>query len=184
MSEFIWSPKEENKDYSIEWSILEKVPKFRPGNKFCNLCVSEKRHILLADTEKTLNKRDEFVTKCRHQNKFKLINIKDQGKIDLLAHTYDQNTKIPTYDLTKARNRMNNKIPRNNQILNSERNLKQCSLKLRRLSPNTINKFKPKTNENSYKTKFQSQKIVDTQYSQRGRERKPNTKFYNSEWIT
>ena len=42
------------------------------GAKRCNLCLAEKLAILQADQRTLLNKRSEFVSKCRHRNKFKL----------------------------------------------------------------------------------------------------------------
>ena len=54
---------------------------------FCQLCVTEKRYILAARHETLINKRDEFLNKCRHANKFKLKNFKYEGYVDLLYHT-------------------------------------------------------------------------------------------------
>ena len=51
------------------------------------LCVTEKKYILAARPETLINKRDEFLNKCRHANKFKLRNFKYEGHVDLLYHT-------------------------------------------------------------------------------------------------
>ena len=51
------------------------------------MCVTEKRYILAARPETLINKRDEFLNKCRHANKFKLKNFKYEGHVDLLYHT-------------------------------------------------------------------------------------------------
>ena len=45
---------------------------YTSGAKRCNLCLAEKLAILQADQRTLLNKRSEFVSKCRHRNKFKL----------------------------------------------------------------------------------------------------------------
>ena len=37
-----------------------------------DLCLTEKPAIMKADPESLLNTRDEFVSKCRHMNKFTL----------------------------------------------------------------------------------------------------------------
>ena len=45
---------------------------------FCKLCLMEKLYILHAlRDERCLNKKSEFISKCRHQNKLLLRNIKD-----------------------------------------------------------------------------------------------------------
>ena len=41
----------------------------------------------MADPDTSINKRDEFVNKCRHNNKFLLQNFKSNHKVDVLAHT-------------------------------------------------------------------------------------------------
>ena len=38
----------------------------------CELCLTEKMAIVKADPESVLNTHDEFVSKCRHLNKFTL----------------------------------------------------------------------------------------------------------------
>ena len=93
LSSYIWQLKEQNMEYLIDWSILEQTPKYKPGNLYCALCVAEKRHILFANPKDIVNVRDEFVTKCRHQNKFKLSTFKHNLKIDLLAHTSNKETE-------------------------------------------------------------------------------------------
>ena len=43
---------------------------------------------MFSDPKITINKRNEFVSKCRHQNKFRLNTFKHNfGNIDLLKHT-------------------------------------------------------------------------------------------------
>ena len=43
----------------------------------CNLCTAEKLLIIESiDDDNLLNKRSEFVSKCRHTNKFKLKYVK------------------------------------------------------------------------------------------------------------
>ena len=88
LSEYIWSLKDKEKQYTIKWEIVESLPKFKPTNTFCLLCITEKKYILFADPKSIINTRDEFVTKCRHQNKFRLNTFKHNlGNIDLLKHT-------------------------------------------------------------------------------------------------
>ena len=41
----------------------------------------------MTDPSKSINKRDEFISKCRHTNKFILGNLKSDHQVDILAHT-------------------------------------------------------------------------------------------------
>ena len=41
----------------------------------CNLCLAEKLEIIKADKKRSLNKRTELVSKCRHENRFYLCNF-------------------------------------------------------------------------------------------------------------
>ena len=59
----------------IPWSIVYKAAAFKSGAKRCNLCLAEKLAILQADQRTLLNKRSEFISKCRHRAQFKLKNI-------------------------------------------------------------------------------------------------------------
>ena len=76
LSKHIW----ENKNSSIPtvntWSIIDQARPYVNGSNRCNLCISEKFHIIFSPL-KLLNKRSELVTKCRHENKFILKNYKD-----------------------------------------------------------------------------------------------------------
>ena len=63
-------------DYSIKWKIEKKAMLYRPGASYCDLCVSEKMMILLANPKTSLNKRDEILERCRHRHRYKLGKIK------------------------------------------------------------------------------------------------------------
>ena len=81
LSKYFWDLKDNGKNAKIEWSCLKNVYG-RSCASFCRLCLEEKLHILeFNDQENLLNKRSEFVNKCRHQNKYLLKN----------AHTFDSN---------------------------------------------------------------------------------------------
>ena len=47
-------------------------------DKLCNLCLSEKLCIIKAHSSNLLNKRDEMISKCRHENKFYIKNYKNE----------------------------------------------------------------------------------------------------------
>ena len=42
------------------------------GGATCDLCLTEKLTILMADPCSTLNRRDEILEKCKHKRKFTL----------------------------------------------------------------------------------------------------------------
>ena len=74
LSTYIWENKEKNP--KVKYSIKKKVISYRPEIEKCNLCIEEKKQIILADKNKIINKNDEILTKCRHRNKFLLENWK------------------------------------------------------------------------------------------------------------
>ena len=60
---------------SFKWYIKEKAKAYSSVTKRCMLCLSEKFHIL-ETKERLLNKRNEIISKCRHENRHKLSNYK------------------------------------------------------------------------------------------------------------
>ena len=77
LSKYVWSLKNENKIPTIKWKIL-KVIYSNATSEFCKLCLMETLYILDAlGDDRCLNKRSEFISKCRHQNKLLLKNVKD-----------------------------------------------------------------------------------------------------------
>ena len=75
LSNYIWKLKDKNEPYSLKWSIKTKAFSYRSGSKFCDLCLSEKTTIALADPHSTLNNRNEILNKCRHRWKFRLARV-------------------------------------------------------------------------------------------------------------
>ena len=74
LSKFIWKLKDSNTNYNINWSVIDRAQPYSPKTKRCNLCITEKMHIIYSDSQSTLNKRTEFLSKCRHCSKYLLIN--------------------------------------------------------------------------------------------------------------
>ena len=72
LSKYVHSLKDQNIEYKITWKINSKGYPFQCGAKSCDLCLQEKLTICLADQDKTLNRRTEIVSKCRHKRKFTL----------------------------------------------------------------------------------------------------------------
>ena len=77
LSKYIWMLKEENKKYSIKWTIAARASPYACGTRKCDLCLTEKMLILDSEAGKMLNKRAEILYKCRHQNKYKLKNLRE-----------------------------------------------------------------------------------------------------------
>ena len=72
LSKYIWELKNSSINYDLKWSIACKAHPYTGGTRKCDLCLTEKLAIMKADPESLLNTRDEFVSKCRHMNKFTL----------------------------------------------------------------------------------------------------------------
>ena len=72
LSKYIWELKNSSINYDLKWSIACKAHPYTGGTRKCDLCLTEKLTIMKADPESLLNTRDEFVSKCRHMNKFTL----------------------------------------------------------------------------------------------------------------
>ena len=71
LSKFIWSLKDQNKKFDIKWSIFKKSSR----SKLCNLCLLKKLVISnFKEKERLLNKWLDLVSKCRHENKYILMN--------------------------------------------------------------------------------------------------------------
>ena len=67
LSKYVWKLKDEHTSYKIHWTILAKAAAYNNKTKRCNLCLTEKLHIIRADTSSLLNKRSELISKCRHE---------------------------------------------------------------------------------------------------------------------
>ena len=75
LSKYIWKLKKANIDFETKWKILRKTKGYNSTSKSCNLCLTEKLLICeFKDKKNLLNERSEIVSKCRHQNKFLLMN--------------------------------------------------------------------------------------------------------------
>jgi len=73
LSKYVWEMRRNNIEPIITWSIAKETTGYNAINKTCNLCLSEKFLILnFKDKPNLLNKRNEIVSKCRHQTKFTL----------------------------------------------------------------------------------------------------------------
>ena len=84
LSKYIWSLKDENKDFDIKWSILKKSSGYSIISKSCNLCLLEKLVVCnFKEKDRLPNKLLDLVWKCRHENKYMLINY---SRINFQTH--------------------------------------------------------------------------------------------------
>ena len=68
---FIWSLKDQNKEFDIKWSIFKKSSR----SKSCNLCLLKKLVISKFQIEgEVLNKWLDLSSRCRHKNECILTN--------------------------------------------------------------------------------------------------------------
>ena len=103
MSQYVWD-KKINPETDIKWDILESAPSYKAGQKFCNLCLSEKMQIAKnAGNKMYLNKRTELTQKCRHRTKYKL------AEVDGAPHRPDMERKKKTN--SPGNNGNNNNTP-------------------------------------------------------------------------
>ena len=75
LSNYVWSLKDQDIAFDIKWTVLRKAAAYRNTTRRCNLCIPEKLEIMKADKDRSLNKRSELVSKCRHENQFYLCNF-------------------------------------------------------------------------------------------------------------
>ena len=77
---YMWSLKEDQITSRIRRWIVEKVYGWKKPN-FCSLCLAEKLHLIEHFNDNwLLNKRNEFISGCRHQSKLLLKSFKWKWK--------------------------------------------------------------------------------------------------------
>ena len=75
LSKYIWELKDRNQPYKIAWDIERRASPYKCGTRRCDICLSEKMVIALADPLSTLNKRAEIISTCRHRAKFRYSKV-------------------------------------------------------------------------------------------------------------
>lgn len=73
LSSYIWKLKDDglsDDNIRVSWSIEQHSSEYKCGTRRCDLCLSEKVAIAMADRSSLLNSRTEVVSKCRHRTKF------------------------------------------------------------------------------------------------------------------
>ena len=74
LAKYVWKLKKKGLKPIVKWKILLKARPYKKGSRFCDLCMSEKTIIAIAD-KRSLNKRYEMLRKCTHMNLYKLSTI-------------------------------------------------------------------------------------------------------------
>ena len=77
LSSYLWDLDDKKTKFSLEWRIRKRATTYKPGASYCDLCITEKVAIMLADPKKSLNMRSEVLEMCRHRHQFKLGNMKE-----------------------------------------------------------------------------------------------------------
>ena len=81
ISTYMWKLKEEKITANIKWNIMSIVHG-TPKGGVCKLCLTEKLWLLKHFNYKyLLNKKSEFISKCRHKNKLLVKSAKKSSFI-------------------------------------------------------------------------------------------------------
>ena len=76
LSKYIWSLQGSGIAFTIHWKILGHV-KGMTNRGYCSLCLTEKLWLLhYFDDMHLLNKKSEFISRCRHETKLLISSIK------------------------------------------------------------------------------------------------------------
>ena len=67
LSAYICKLKEEGKQYTVKWDIMDRAPVFNPVTRKCRLCLKEIFYILFRPDSASLNKRGKLFNTCRHR---------------------------------------------------------------------------------------------------------------------
>ena len=75
LSKEYWKIKSENGTPKITWKIIQQSSTYNQAQKRCALCLNEKTEITYFKGDNLINKKNEIISSCRHQNKYKLANF-------------------------------------------------------------------------------------------------------------
>ena len=70
LSNEVWRIKNAGHHPKVKWEIVKKCIPYNQQTKLCLLCLNEKLEIAAYKEHNLLNKRNEIVSKCRHQLKY------------------------------------------------------------------------------------------------------------------
>ena len=74
LSSHVWNLKDQNKNFEINWKLVDRATDFNPTTRKCRLCLKEKFYIIFQPEGASLNKRSELFSACRHRLRLLLEN--------------------------------------------------------------------------------------------------------------
>jgi hypothetical protein len=74
LSTHVWDLKEKNRNFEVNWSVIDRANAFDPVTRKCRLCLKEKHYLIFQPTGATLNQRSELFSTCRHRLRDTLAN--------------------------------------------------------------------------------------------------------------
>ena len=74
LSNYIWTLKDKNINYSLKWKIIDRGRAYQPSGKNCGLCDLEKFYLISRPEVASLNQTNELTTACRHRKNHLLCN--------------------------------------------------------------------------------------------------------------
>ena len=78
LSKHVWDTKT-MPNPNISWEIIQHAQPYRKGNRYCDLCLTEKLHIAKEIKQETcLNKRTDLTNHCIHKLKYRLARFLKQ----------------------------------------------------------------------------------------------------------
>ena len=91
LSKYLWELREQNLDARIRWEIAQRAAPYQCGSRRCDLCLTEKTLIALANPKFLLNKRSELVSSCLHRRKYSCAEVlkKHHGNEDAGAMPHE-----------------------------------------------------------------------------------------------
>ena len=81
LSNLIWTLTDNGTSYKLSWNIIDRARPYQPGKRTCNLCLSEKYHILVGSH--LINRKTELLNKCPHRRKFSVAKPQDITILDI-----------------------------------------------------------------------------------------------------
>ena len=75
LSKKVWQLRDQGFSPKVKFSIFLKSNSASTCAKRCNLCISEKKSILVENSPNLLNRRAEIFSKCRHRERWKLCKV-------------------------------------------------------------------------------------------------------------
>ena len=75
LSSYSCGLKDQDRNFNLSWSIIDRGKAFNPVTRRCNLSTKEKFHLIFQPEGASLNKRSEMFSTCRHRKKNLLSNL-------------------------------------------------------------------------------------------------------------